>query len=224
LRDTLREPARTIQSKPAFAGADRHATARALEVEHEIDTLSTAPLPAVHRPDVSETEEREMFVAEEIEPCDYLEAEVRKVDRALATQFAKNESPSLIVHIVVGAIDMIVLAFACAPFMVLINSFSGFGETRSRVAAGAIVVIVSFFYLAITQALCGKTFGMMLTNTRVVDSANFEAISPGRAVARTVGYFVALAPAALGFLWVAVNRKRRGWHDLVSGTLVARDF
>jgi uncharacterized RDD family membrane protein YckC len=218
-----RESTRKLTAN-SFVPGDRHATARALEIETEIAPLTTSPLPEIQETDLDAVDTRTLFIADEIEPCDYLEAEVRKVDRKLAAEFARNESPSLAVHLVIALADIIVIGFSSAPFMVLINATIGFDGARSRPAAGMILAIISFFYLTVTQALCGKTFGMMLTNTRVVDSESFESISPGRALARTIGYFVALAPAAVGFLWAVVNKKRRGWHDLISGTLVARDF
>jgi uncharacterized RDD family membrane protein YckC len=65
---------------------------------------------------------------------------------------------------------------------------------------------------------------MMLTNTRIVDSQTFEAPSAPRALLRTAGYFIAAAPAMLGIIWVAFNRKRQGWQDFISGTVVVRDF
>ena len=208
----------------AFMVGDREATARALELQPEASPYSSIPAPEPEQTDAAEVEARPVFVGEEIEPKDYLEAEIRKVDRALAAEFARNESPSLAVHCVIGLIDLLVIAVSSAPFMILIGSTGGFAPPRSRVAAAAIVVLISFFYLTVTQALCGKTFGMMMTNTRVVNATSFESISPGRALARTIGYFVAVAPAAIGFLWMVINRKRRGWHDLLSGSLVARDF
>ena len=65
---------------------------------------------------------------------------------------------------------------------------------------------------------------MMLTNTRIVDATSFDDPTRRRALIRALGYFVAIAPAMLGLLWMAGNRKRRGWHDFLSGTFVARDF
>ena len=98
------------------------------------------------------------------------------------------------------------------------------GDGRTEIAAGLIILLVSFFYLAVTQCLSGKTFGMMMTNTRVVDVYTFEAPSGQRLLLRTIGYFVAIAPATLGLIWIAFNRYRRGWHDVISGTRVVRDF
>lgn len=162
---------------------------------------------------------------DEIEPLDYLEAEIKKVDQALSAEFSKNESPSLATHVVIMVIDILAIAVSCSPFIALIQILNGSFNARStQVGALMVVVIVSLFYFALTQCLAGKTFGMMLTNTRLVDARTYEDASAQRALLRAAGYLIALAPFMLGWLWIASNRKRRGWHDLISGTFVARDF
>jgi uncharacterized RDD family membrane protein YckC len=180
-----------------------------------VKTVKTVRAP------IGEDEPGTITAIDEIEPVDYLEREIKK--QALSSEFLRNESPSLFTHAVLGAVDILTIAVSCAPFAALIEIVNG-NLSQSRLAAGLMVLLVTFFYLAITQCLCGKTFGMMLTNTRVVDAYTFESPSPQRMLARTAGYFLALAPALLGFVWMLFNRKRRGWHDIISGTLVARDF
>ncbi|MEK6324816.1 MAG: RDD family protein [Acidobacteriota bacterium] len=165
------------------------------------------------------------FVLDEIEPLDYLEAEVRKVDKALGAEFLRNESPSIFTHAVIGVVDLLALTLTCSLFLAFIRIADGsFSTTQTRLASAAIVALISFFYLALTQCLCGRTFGMMLTNTRVVDALTFDAPSPSQALVRTAGYFVAAAPALAGIFWAALNRRHRGWQDFLSGTVVVRDF
>lgn len=166
-----------------------------------------------------------MPVIDELEPLDYLEAEVRKVDKTLGAQFVRDESPSIFAHLVIGVVDLVAIAVSCSPFVAAISISNGsFSTSQTRFAAGIIVAMVAFFYLALTQFLSGRTFGMMLTNTRVVDSLTFKKPSAPLVLLRTVGYFVAAAPALIGFLWAAFNRKHRGWQDIISGTIVVRDF
>jgi uncharacterized RDD family membrane protein YckC len=154
-----------------------------------------------------------------------LEAEVRRVDKALSAEFSRNESPAFGTHVVINVIDLLVVAVSGLPFLAAIGLTNGsFASAQTRMASIAIVAFVAFFYLALTQCLCGKTVGMMLTNTRIVDATTFDDLSRRQALVRALGYFVAVAPAMLGLLWMAGNRKRRGWHDFISGTFVARDF
>jgi len=195
--------------KPARVEATAAAVSSVSEASYADDAAEPAPI----------------LVLDEIGPLDYLEAEVRKVDKALGAEFLRNESPSIVTHAVIGIIDLIAVALSCSPFLAFIMIADGrFSIGQTRLAAGAIIAMIAFFYLALTQCLCGRTFGMMLTNTRVVDARAFEAPSPAQALLRTVGYFVAAAPALAGILWAAFDHKHRGWQDFISGTVVVRDF
>ena len=246
------EPARSIQAGTQVSLAvDRQATALALDPAPEIETrleFTHAPRPEVLQPSIIKPARAEaaaapdstlsqasnsddvvappsLVVYDELEPLDYLEAEVRKVDKALGAEFLRNESPSIFTHAVIGMADLLAVAVSCSPFLAFIRIADGsFSVAHTRLASGAIVVLIAFFYLALTQCLCGRTFGMMLTNTRVVDAQAFEAPSPSQALLRTAGYFVAAAPALAGIIWAAFDRKRRGWQDFISGTVVVRDF
>ncbi|MEK6408262.1 MAG: RDD family protein [Acidobacteriota bacterium] len=190
------------------------------------ETTVIADLTDSQTSPAGETVERaSVLILDEIEPLDYLEAEVRKVDKALGAEFLRNESPSILTHAVIDLVDLLAVAVSCSPFLAFIIIADGsFSIAKTRLASGAIVALIAFFYLALTQCLCGRTFGMMLTNTRVVDARSFEAPSPSQALFRTAGYFLAAAPAMAGILWAAFDRKHRGWQDFISGTVVVRDF
>jgi uncharacterized RDD family membrane protein YckC len=246
------EPARSIQAGAQVSLAvDRQATALALDPAPEIESrveFTPAPRPEVVQPPIIKpargeatavvdstlsqasyaddvAEPASLLVYDDLEPLDYLEAEVRKVDKALGAEFLRNESPSIFTHAVIGIADLLAIAVSCSPFLAFIRIADGsFSVAQTRLASGAMVVLIAFFYLALTQCLCGRTFGMMLTNTRVVDAQAFEAPSFSQALVRTAGYFVAGAPALAGIIWAAFDRKHRGWQDFISGTVVVRDF
>jgi uncharacterized RDD family membrane protein YckC len=183
----------------------------------EVDTESlSAPAPR---------QTVKILTLDELEPIDYLEAEIRKVDQVLSREFARNDSPSVVVHLTLNIIDLLVMALCCSPFLALVVITNGsYTNARTRLAMAAIILLVSFFYLALTQCLGGKTFGMMLTNTRIADARTLELPTSQRALVRTIGYFIAAVPALIGLLWAVSNRSHRGWQDYLSGTVVTRDF
>jgi uncharacterized RDD family membrane protein YckC len=234
------EPAPEIESRPEPAPSPRPElvtrqmtrTARIDPVQPEKKTVQPVPFAEPQMPVATVApvadklvEQPRTLILDEIEPLDYLEAEIRKVDQALGAEFLRNESPSIFTHAVILLVDAIAVAASCSPFLAIIRIADGnFSSGQTRFTSGAIVVMISFFYLALTQSLCGRTFGMMLTNTRIVDSGTFEPPSASVALLRTAGYFIAAAPLMMGLLWAAFNRKRRGWQDFISGTVVVRDF
>ena len=164
-------------------------------------------------------------VAVKSDPLDYLTAEVRKVDEALGREFSRNQPASLVSRIITDAIDAFIIA---ASFSLFAGSLAAFGANfRDVPTAGSlagVLVLISFFYLVTTHCLCGKTFGMMFTNTRLVDAGKLTAPNSRQLFRRVLGYYVAAIPFAMGFLWILVDKKRRGWQDHLADTLLATDY
>jgi uncharacterized RDD family membrane protein YckC len=44
----------------------------------------------------------------------------------------------------------------------------------------------------------------------------------GTALLRLLGMYVASTVFYLGFIWIFVDKRRRGWHDLIAGTVVVQ--
>jgi uncharacterized RDD family membrane protein YckC len=66
----------------------------------------------------------------------------------------------------------------------------------------------------------GATPGKMLFGARVVDSVSGKKPGLGQSLARYLAYYVSIAPLGLGFLWIAWDRKKQGFHDKIAGTVV----
>jgi uncharacterized RDD family membrane protein YckC len=58
----------------------------------------------------------------------------------------------------------------------------------------------------------------------VVELHTRQPLTARRAFIRLLGYVVALAPAAIGMAWAIADHRNRGLHDLISGTVVVRDY
>ncbi|HEX4916279.1 MAG TPA: RDD family protein [Limnobacter sp.] len=67
------------------------------------------------------------------------------------------------------------------------------------------------------------TPGKMLFSLKVVHADKLDTVSPCQAVGRYFAYVVSSLPLCLGFVWAAFDPKKRGWHDLLSKTVVIRD-
>jgi len=42
-------------------------------------------------------------------------------------------------------------------------------------------------------------------------------------IGRYFGYYVSGLILALGFIWIAFDKRKQGWHDKLAGTLVIRE-
>ena len=79
----------------------------------------------------------------------------------------------------------------------------------------AIAVIVFWVYKSATP-------GKMITNLIIVDAETGGKPSTGQFVGRYFAYYLSAIPLLLGFIWVAFDKRKQGWHDKLAGTVVIR--
>ena len=66
------------------------------------------------------------------------------------------------------------------------------------------------------------TPGKMIVSAKIVDAATLGEPSTGQLIIRYVGYFISSLLLGLGFLWIAFDARKQGWHDKIAGTVVIR--
>jgi len=67
------------------------------------------------------------------------------------------------------------------------------------------------------------TPGKMATKLAIVDAETGKKMTPRQAIIRYFAYLVSTLPLCLGFLWIAVDKRKQGWHDKLAGTVVIRN-
>jgi uncharacterized RDD family membrane protein YckC len=68
----------------------------------------------------------------------------------------------------------------------------------------------------------GATPGKMLLSAKIVDADTLGPPSTGKLIGRYFAYLVSMFPMCLGFLWIAFDKRKQGWHDKLAGTVVVR--
>jgi uncharacterized RDD family membrane protein YckC len=76
-------------------------------------------------------------------------------------------------------------------------------------------------YFVLLHGTGGQTLGKRLVGVRVVHVSG-EPIGYARALGRTLGSVLSAFPLGLGYLAVAWQCDKRGFHDLLAGTRVVR--
>jgi uncharacterized RDD family membrane protein YckC len=66
------------------------------------------------------------------------------------------------------------------------------------------------------------TPGKMAISAMIMDERTGGPPSMGQLVGRYFGYLLSVIPFGVGLVWVAFDRKKQGWHDKLSGTIVVR--
>ena len=75
------------------------------------------------------------------------------------------------------------------------------------------IVVVFWIYKSATP-------GKMILGIKIVDSETHDKVPNSRLILRYVGYYVSTIGLLLGFLWVAWDKRKQGWHDKIAGTVV----
>ena len=114
-----------------------------------------------------------------------------------------------------------VVAIILTPLLVAGSNSENTGATAAAVFLYVFVVLlVSVSYFPFFWARGGQTPGMRFFRLRVVSDADGSRISGGTAVIRLIGLWISFLIFYLGIIWILVDGRRRGWHDLIAGTIV----
>lgn len=138
----------------------------------------------------------------------------------------------LIAYIVDGLIVGLVMLVGILVFVGAVLVGSGVGTTTTptvnpMAAIGGIlfivlVLVVGIGYFPFFWARRGQTPGMKMFRLYVVRDRDGGPISGGQALLRLVGYWINGIVFYIGFIWVFIDSRRRGWHDLIAGTVVIK--
>lgn len=79
--------------------------------------------------------------------------------------------------------------------------------------------LTNIAYFTYFHGSTGRTPGKMLLGLQVV-SVEGGRISFGAAFLRSVGYLVSSLVFCLGYIWIAFDKRKQGWHDKIAGTVV----
>lgn len=123
-------------------------------------------------------------------------------------------------------IDSIILLVVIVPILLAI-----FGTDYLELAGAGKTMMVDFWVQFVLPAVAailfwkfrGATPGKMLISARVVDAETLGPLSTGQAIGRYFSYLLSMLPLMLGFLWMAFDKRKQGWHDKLAHTVVIRD-
>lgn len=95
-------------------------------------------------------------------------------------------------------------------------SFDGLVELLVIWAAAGVVIVICWL-------LFRGTPGKLLMGCQVEDARGGGRLQPGQATLRYFGYLVSVFSAGIGFLWVAWDKRKQGFHDKIARTVVIVD-
>lgn len=95
------------------------------------------------------------------------------------------------------------------------QSYDGVTLLRSLAQNLFFALVTVFFWLKFLG-----TPGKLLLGCQVVDARDGGPLRTGQALLRYFAYFVSILPLGLGFLWIAWDKRKQGFHDKIAKTVV----
>ncbi len=86
-----------------------------------------------------------------------------------------------------------------------------------------LVALLIFLYFPLCWGLLGHTVGMMPFGIRIVRNSDGGKLTWGNVILRLIGWFVSSIVLYIGFIWAAFDARKRGWHDMIGGTVVIKN-
>jgi uncharacterized RDD family membrane protein YckC len=123
----------------------------------------------------------------------------------------------LMIFVLAGAVALR-LSLPASQFRLLTG---GFMETSGYylIVYYAATALISMVYFTYFHGTSGQTPGKIIFGLRVIQTTG-EDMTLGVAFLRSVGYIISGMFLYLGFLWVAFDGKKQGWHDKIAATVV----
>ncbi|MGB0866794.1 MAG: RDD family protein [Granulosicoccaceae bacterium] len=122
-------------------------------------------------------------------------------------------------------IDTVIAMLVMIPVMMMLLGNDFLSQDTLAMPDTQTLLLEYILPLAVTVFLWVRfraTPGKMVLGCQVVHAETGENIGVARAIVRYLAYFVSGIVLGLGFIWVLFNKRKRGWHDIIAGTVVIR--
>ncbi|MBR2469342.1 MAG: RDD family protein [Fibrobacter sp.] len=126
-------------------------------------------------------------------------------------------------------LDGILISIFVSPASIRIIYLLSKGKIRSdwisesacvAIAFYSVLYILSQVILLVLWYKKQASIGKMAISAKIVDARTGKASTKNQLIGRYFAYLLSFLPLGLGFLWIAFDSKKQGWHDKLAGTAV----
>jgi uncharacterized RDD family membrane protein YckC len=126
------------------------------------------------------------------------------------------------VRAVASIIDTMVILIITMPLMYWI--YGSEMITSTEIVKGSADILLSYVVPMVFSIYLwmkfGGTPGKRLLKIKVLDEKTGQHLTFAKSLRRYLGYFVSIIGLFIGFIWIAFDKKKKGWHDHIAGSIV----
>jgi uncharacterized RDD family membrane protein YckC len=131
-------------------------------------------------------------------------------------------------------IDSIIASIVISPLVVMVMGEVDIGSYDLNDPQQALELLLSLSVnLSVDMTLMGvavilfwifksSTPGKMVFSAIIINAADGGKPTSFQLIIRYLGYFISLFGLGLGFVWIAFDKRKQGWHDKMAGTIVVK--
>ncbi len=123
-----------------------------------------------------------------------------------------------------STIDSILLLLLIIPLLIGVYGMDSIlsGKIDGGVSEFLITWVMPAVVVIVFWVFRSATPGKMIVRIKIADAKTGGEPSTWQLIGRYFAYFVYTIPLMLGFLWVAFDKRKQGWHDKLAGTIVVK--
>ena len=123
-----------------------------------------------------------------------------------------------------STIDSILLLLVIVPLLIGTYGMDSIlsGTTDGGVSEFLITWVMPAVVVIVFWIFRSATPGKMIARIKIADAKTGGEPSTGQVIGRYFACFLSTIPLMLGFLWVAFDKRKQGWHDKLAGTIVVK--
>ncbi|MBA2479476.1 MAG: RDD family protein [Planctomycetes bacterium] len=122
-------------------------------------------------------------------------------------------------RVLASLVDNIIVGVLAIPIGLIMGLTIANAEVAQNMAS-VLGWILGIAFVLVLWHLYAATPGKMIFGAKILDEKTYRRPTMGKFIIRYIGYIPSALALCIGFLWVAFDRKKRGWHDLMAGTVV----
>ena len=123
-------------------------------------------------------------------------------------------------------LDVFLILLITLPFLFLIYGSDFVQDSAEDASNSSFDILVNYILPAFVTILLWKYFqatpGKMVFKATIVDKTTGGKPSLGQLIIRYLGYIVSMGPIGFGFIWIAFDKKKQGFHDKLANTVVVQ--
>ena len=125
-----------------------------------------------------------------------------------------------IIFLIIFALIRSVLGIATDVSLPTIDSTSSMLAQFSWQGTSVWEIVISLVLTIFMWKKFLGTPGKLFFDCIVVDEETREPMKVSQAFVRYLSYYISLIPLGLGFIWIAFDKKKQGFHDKIAKTVV----